>query len=71
MTQVPAIAKIISDANWRETLSKMRPFLIHKYPDYSKPKADAVPSTDKIFLAEMSLTDVYKILDDFNSQTKK
>lgn len=71
MSQIPYIAKIISDANWREALDKMRPFLVHKFSDYSKPKADKVPSTDKIFLAEMCLTDVYKILDDFNSQTKK
>lgn len=69
--RIPAIARIISDPSWRVALEKMRPWLRHEYEDYSDPKQKKLPSTDKIFLAELSLTDVYKILDDFNSQTKK
>lgn len=71
MENIPGIARIISDPSWRVALEKMRPWLRHEYEDYSDPKQKKLPTTDKIFLAELSLTDVYKILDDFNLQNKK
>ena len=69
--RIPAIARIISDPSWRDALEKMRPITKYEYKDYIDSKQNMRRSTDVIYLARLSLTDVYKILDDFNSASKK
>jgi hypothetical protein len=74
MENVPYIARILSNPEWRADLHKLKAHLYNKYPDYSNCKNGTpvlTPSPERIFLGDMKLSDVFKLLDAVEEGLKK